>query len=71
LDDDGTFHPCIWDSRNYGSSGWIFGSGVFKAGDVHLSATVEGGYYVDSSGNEMADIGIFEISEWDLSAGKR
>lgn len=65
---DGTMHPCRWDSRMYGSDGWIFGNGAFKTGGVHLDATMEGGYYVFAGDEESRDLGSFEMRGWDLTA---
>lgn len=65
---DGTLHPCRWDSFLYGSDGWVFGSGVFKTGSVHLAATMEGGYYFVPSDPELYDLGSFEMRGWDLTA---
>lgn len=68
LNADGTLHPCVWDSKQYGSDGWVFGNGVFKTGTVHLNATLEGGYYFVPGGPEDLDLGLFEIREWDVVA---
>lgn len=65
---DGTLHPCRWDSSMYGSDGWVFGSGVFKTGTVHLAATMEGGYYFVSGESGVQDLGSFEMRGWDLTA---
>lgn len=65
---DGTLHPCIWDSKLYGSEGWVFGSGVFKTGTVHLSATMDGGYYFVPGEPEDLNLGLFQIQEWDVTA---
>lgn len=70
LNDDGTQHPCTWDSQNYGSDGWIFGTGVFKTGSIHLAATMEGGYYYEPGNPEILDLGSFEMRGWDLAATK-
>lgn len=66
---DGTQHPCRWDSQNYGSDGWIYGNGAFKPGAVHLAVTMDGGYY--DVGQDMANLGLFEMKGWNLTAARR
>lgn len=71
LDADGTLHPCTWDSYNYGSDGWIYGNGAVKPGAVHLSATMDGGYWFDDSDPQhpvLRNEGWFEMDGWDLRA---
>ena len=67
LNEDGTFHPCTWDSYNYGSDGWMFGTAAFKTGATHLSATMDGGYY-SVPGDDYMNLGSFSIGGWDLMA---
>ena len=68
LHDDGTLHPCKWDTNNYGSDGWVFGNGVFKTGATHLTATMDGGYYWFPGDEEDQNLRSFEITGWDVAA---
>ena len=65
---DGTYHPCRWDSSNYGSSGYEYGNGAFKAGLVHLDTTLRTGQWGDPDQGETFD--FFQIAGWDVRATK-
>ena len=59
-----TWGPCRWDSSNWGSSGYVYGTGKFTTGRVHVQARMTG--YFETVPDLIE--GFFRISDVDTVA---